>query len=199
MTKAQTMLYFREWAAVRRACKAAAAPEPARHELHLRALGVEKSSKVFTNADFDRVLAEFRAISQPANVTGQVRQLRQPRARLEMSMEEILRCIGVYVGDVEAYAGSICLERFGTPDWRDLSAEKHPQRSNPKIHSSQLDQFQWTLSRCLNGENGLRNRAGDTLHEMKMKAEVECHCATFCRGAATAAAVPEPEMEGQPF
>jgi hypothetical protein len=116
-----------------------------------------------------------------------------------MSLEEIMRCLSLYVGDVDAYVASVCLDRFHTPDWRDLSEEKHPQNNNPKIRSSQLDQFQWTLSRCLNGESGLRNRAGDTLHEMKMKAEVACHCATFCRGAGAVVAVAEEAMEGQPF
>lgn len=195
MTKAQTMLYFREWGRVRAVCRAAAWPEPDRHALHVRALGAAKSSKEFNNEDLDKVLAEFRAISQPAGVKAQLRQQRQPRTRLEFSLDELLACLGLYVADAHAYAAGICLDRFGTPDWTELSMEAVPHRSDPAVSSSQLDQFRWTLARALNGKTGLRNRAGDTLHDMKLKAGLPCHCAKLCAGGVVA----NEEMEGQPF
>ena len=77
MTEKQEKLYWREWAAVR-----AAWPEADRHELHARALGTDKSHRIFSNADFDRVLAQFRAVSRPTDVDAQLRQLRQVRMRL---------------------------------------------------------------------------------------------------------------------
>ena len=187
MTSAQTKLYWREWAAVRRVCKAAALPEPDRHELHARALGADKSSTDFDNADLDRVLAEFRAISQPASVSAQLRQQRQPRRRMEFSIDELLLCIGLYVADAEAYAASICLARFKSPDFRELSERE-------------LEQFRWTLAGRLNGKTGLRNKAGDSLHDMKTKAGLPCHCATYCakRGVVLVGAE-EPALEEQPF
>ena len=42
-----------------------------------------------------------------------------------------------------------------------------------KFCGSQLSQMQWTLSRWL---NDLRNEAGDTIHDMKVKAKVPCDC-----------------------
>lgn len=83
MTPAQTTLYFREWNNVRERCKAEGWVLPDRHQLHVRALGKDKSSKLFTNPDLDKVLAVFRSFSQPASVNAQVRQERMPRTRLE--------------------------------------------------------------------------------------------------------------------
>lgn len=55
---------------------------------------------------------------------------------------------------------------------------------------SQLHQMQWTLSRWL---NTLRNAAGDSIHEMRMKASVPCTCA-ICRGRRAAATVGDDEL-----
>jgi hypothetical protein len=81
MTKAQASLYWREWGKVRKA-----APETDRHELHVRALGADRSHKEFTNGDLDQVLAEFRVVSEPWNLNAQMRQLNQPRKRLMWSI-----------------------------------------------------------------------------------------------------------------
>ena len=176
MTPRQRALYFREWSRVRAACKAAALPMPDRHELHRRALGQDKSSKDFNNDDLDAVLGVFRAISQPASLGSQLRQQRQPRARQEMSIEQILRCLALYVDDVDAYVASLCLARFHTIDWRELSDVKRPHKTNPHAASSPLDQFRWTLSGRLNGADGFRAQAGHSLHEMKTLAGVPCTC-----------------------
>ncbi len=82
MTALQNRLYFREWGRVRAVCKQHGFPVPDRHALHVKALGLDKSHLDFTDADFDQVLAEFRAISQPDNLAAQLRQQEQPRCRL---------------------------------------------------------------------------------------------------------------------
>jgi hypothetical protein len=56
---------------------------PDRHDLHKRALGIDKSHLSFSNADFDKVLGVFRSYSQAENLNAQVRQERMPRTRLE--------------------------------------------------------------------------------------------------------------------
>jgi len=83
MTKAQTRLYWREWSKVRKA-----EPKTDRHELHIRALGLDRSHKEFTNGDLDKVLAEFRVVSEPWNLNAQMRQLNQPRKRLMWSIRQ---------------------------------------------------------------------------------------------------------------
>ena len=71
MTPKQNSLYWREWGAVVRHCKAANLPVPDRHDLHLAALGADMSHLAFSNEDFDRVLAQFRAQSRPADLGAQ--------------------------------------------------------------------------------------------------------------------------------
>ena len=84
MTQKQNYLYWREWAAVRRVDAGAD-----RHALHASALGEDKSHKDFSNAEFDKVLQEFRAISQPANLAAQLRQINQPKTRLIFKIRQL--------------------------------------------------------------------------------------------------------------
>ena len=70
MTPKQTSLYWREWSKAKRALVSLSLPkgegqgegsspdwDQKRYELHHSALGHDKSSKDFTNADLDKVLA----------------------------------------------------------------------------------------------------------------------------------------------
>lgn len=83
MTAAQKALYWREWSACRAALAAAGRPatDTDRHKLQYRALGFSKSSSALTNAEFDKVLAIFRAQSKPADLDAQLRQIDQPDVR----------------------------------------------------------------------------------------------------------------------
>lgn len=85
MSPDQTRLYFREWGKVRRHFLARGIdPNQAdakRYELHTRALGVDKSSKDFSNTDLDKVLGVFFAILRPDDLNSQLRQLDQGEER----------------------------------------------------------------------------------------------------------------------
>ena len=107
MTPAQNKLYFREWGRVRSVCKQQGFPIPDRHDLHVKALGLDRSHLDFTNEDLDQVLAEFRAISQPDNLAAQLRQQDQPRRRLLYSIMRLAD---------EPYWRAIARDKFGTPD-----------------------------------------------------------------------------------
>jgi len=107
MTALQNSLYFREWGRVRAACKQQGFPVPDRHSLHVKALGQDKSHLDFTNEDFDLVLAEFRALSQPDNLAAQIRQLDMPRRRLLYSIRRLA---------AESYWRAIARDKFGTAD-----------------------------------------------------------------------------------
>ncbi|MCX6922705.1 MAG: hypothetical protein NT154_05745 [Verrucomicrobia bacterium] len=107
MTALQNSLYFREWGRVRVACKQQGFPVPDRHSLHVKGLGHDKSHLDFTNEDFDLVLAEFRALSQPANLAAQLRQQDQPRRRLLYTICRLAP---------EPYWRSIARDKFGTTD-----------------------------------------------------------------------------------
>jgi hypothetical protein len=107
MTALQNSLYFREWGKVRAACKQQGFPVPDRHSLHVKALGQDKSHLHFTNDDFDRVLAEFRALSQPESLAAQLRQQDQPRRRLLYTICRLAP---------EPYWRAIAQDKFGTSD-----------------------------------------------------------------------------------
>ena len=120
MSPAQDKLYWREWGAVSRRCRDRGLPVPDRHELHAAALGADKSHKDFTNADFDKVLAQFRAHSQPDNVAAQLRQLDQPKVRLRhkiMSFDQ-------------AYWQAIARDKFGHADLEELDLDQLTQLRN---------------------------------------------------------------------
>jgi hypothetical protein len=87
MTAAQKSLYWREWAACKKALTrhgyGSDELEAQRHRLHIEALGTDKSSKSLTNADLDAILAIFRAYSRPADLSEQLRIIDQPDKRLQ--------------------------------------------------------------------------------------------------------------------
>lgn len=116
MTKAQVSLYWREWNKARKA-----APATDRHELHIKALGFDASHKEFTNGDLDKVLAEFRAVSEPWNVNAQMRQLNQPRKRLMWSIRNRAD---------QPYWERIMRDRFKKERLEDLTDEQLKQLRN---------------------------------------------------------------------
>lgn len=92
MTPLQTAKYFREWGLVREHYRKKGIDpklcDAKRHELHVRALGVKKSSKLFTNADLDKVLAVFYAITRPADLNTQLRQQEQQIERMRKMQDD---------------------------------------------------------------------------------------------------------------
>lgn len=93
MNSAQTNLYFFHWGKAREHYRAkgltAKQADAKRHELHKRALGRDKSSKDFTNAELDKVIAAFQAAYDGGNLEAQLAQLDQPESR---RLRMIKRC-----------------------------------------------------------------------------------------------------------
>jgi hypothetical protein len=115
MSPKQNSLYWREWSAVRKKLAAdPSAPAADRHALHIEALGADKSHHAFTNTDFDKVLAAFRAVTRPADLDAQLRQINQDRTR---TLHAIQR-------HDHPYIAAIALERFQTSDYTQLPTPK---------------------------------------------------------------------------
>ncbi len=175
MTGKQEALYWREWGAVSRAAKAQGLAAPDRHELHAQALGVATgghwSHKDFTNGQFDLVLGVFRAFSRPSSVDAQLRQIQQPETRKMGRLEELRRCLALYVGDAETYVAAVCNDKFGTPFVEDLGVTR-PAPGRP----SQREGLLMTLAARLDGRTGFRKRAGHSVHDMRIKAGLQCSC-----------------------
>ena len=90
MTSKQTILYWREFAAWKRAREGRGLPvdSAARHALTQKALGYAKSSKSLTNGEFDKVLMAFRAESHPDDLAGQIRLQEQAEDRRSTLLDD---------------------------------------------------------------------------------------------------------------
>jgi hypothetical protein len=198
MTKAQTYLYWREYQAACRAAKAAELPPLDRHELHRRALGKNKSSKLFTNADLDKVLAIFRSYTRPADLRPQLRQLRMPRIRLEHKIvieqaallavvlpphATIQPCNHSTALDrqlaAESYILQIMRERFHTTDIKSIPHDL--DNTDPDRKDTPLEMLRNTLSSRINTLRAAK-RPKMSIHDMFALAGLECTCAR-CRAA----------------
>jgi len=120
VTTNQTNLYFFEWGLVRKHYLAKGLdPKQAdnkRHELHKRALGRDKSSKDFTNADLDRVIAAFRAVYDGGNLDAQLAQLDQPENRRLRMVQRCRAAAGSFIEGEEritAYLDGTADRMFG--------------------------------------------------------------------------------------
>lgn len=85
-SKAKDRLYLYEWGCARRVFRkqgfSSQEADAKRHELHIQAMGRDKSHYDFTNSDFDKVLGAFRAISKPADLISQLEALNGRTKRL---------------------------------------------------------------------------------------------------------------------
>ncbi len=113
MTAKQNSLYWRAWAGAKRA---ASLEDSDRHALHVRALGSDKSHADFSERDFDLVLAEFRALSDPTNLTDQVAALNQPLIRLRFRIRKEAS---------PEYIKTLLAERFAWAVWLRNTYPKH--------------------------------------------------------------------------
>jgi hypothetical protein len=148
MTPKQKALYFREFAAARRAYERTIGHKlntidalELRYGLHQRALGLDKSSTALTNSDLDKVLAEFRALSRPDDLNTQLRQQNQDRTRKLHWIE--------HSGHSPAYIAKICEAKFSI-DITYNSHHSHNSHSAPALDftlltNPQLTQLHLTL------------------------------------------------------
>jgi len=99
---------------------------------------------------------------------------------------ELVPCLELYEADVPAYMTEIMADKNRW--WKidrpvceitimDLDAKPvhrwNPKKKEMQDFPSQLEQLQYTLQARLNTK---RNEAGETIHEMKKRACIPCHC-----------------------
>jgi len=154
---------------------------------------LESTNDLDDKADIDRVKACLGMLADDLKKTEEVGQPQIGRARrLRDVIRDQIKCIGVYLPHPRAFVAEIINDKFNrarrveTLTVRDLTDDPIILRDGREI-PSQLDQLVMTLGACLNGSGkmrgtkrsrlGFRVAAGDTLHEMKMKAGVRCDCA----------------------
>lgn len=139
MTKNQNALYWREWSAVRKA-----SPASDRHDLHIQALGDDKSHVDFDNDDFDKVLAAFRAISQPGNLNAQLHALNGQRKRLMFGIRKLARSMDAGEAYVQGIIDRMDARRGEKPGddqdaWeRERERDERPRRKLEELHPREL-------------------------------------------------------------
>ena len=128
MNPAQLRLYRREWGLTRRWLRAhGRTPERAdsmRHEMHKGAIGYDKSSLDFTNAELDKVLAKFRSWSDGANLDAQLAAEDQPELRiqaLQANARELASHCVARAGMEAAYLDGLARRLFKVEAWHKLA------------------------------------------------------------------------------
>lgn len=134
MTQAQLALYRFEWGRTRKWLRAhGRTPERAdsmRHEIHKAALGVDKSSLEFTNADLDKVLAKLRSYSDGANLDAQLAAEDQPAHRIQAlvaNARELAAAVVSREGTERAYLDGLAKRVFKNGDYQALQERQLQQ------------------------------------------------------------------------
>lgn len=86
-----------------------------RHACHLVALGLDKSSLDLSNRELDQVLALFRVLADPDDLSARI-ALDHPEKDARRRLEWAVRNCGL----PEAYVRTVCSSKFGTHNWRGL-------------------------------------------------------------------------------
>jgi hypothetical protein len=201
LSSAQVQRFWREWGNTckvmnwtRAAGMTTAQIDSERKEL-LTGCGFNSLTEVDRTDGFTRVLNELLVLQgtsiQAAKETIDP-SLNQARVLRNQILTEIIPCLELYRGEnLNADLAKIMADKnrwwkLDRPErgmtLMDLDARPifriDKASGQKKYCGSQLSQIQWTLSRWL---NELRNQAGDTVHQMKIKSGVPCDCA-ICRG-----------------
>jgi len=201
LTTEQVNLFWREWP---KSCKAmgwtrangmSAKEIDAKRKEFLARCGFDSLTKVDRLDGFTKVKNELLVLQGVSLKAAQETidpALNQARVLRTQILTEIIPCLELYRGE-QLVADLAGIMEDKNRWWKldrpargmtlmDLDARPiyrtDKTTGGQKYMGSQLSQLQWTLSRWL---NELRNQAGDTIHGMKMKANVPCTCAA-CRG-----------------
>lgn len=190
ITNDQRRKYFGWW---RDACKAqgwtkengwtAEMTEDKRHEIQAKAINAVKSSSQLTDEEFDWVKAAFRALADNLKGVQETTDKEAGKARrwIWVIKHRLTPCLRLYVGNDEAYLAALLRDRFkvfaGLSHWTQLSPSPEV-RLGPRgalvEGPGQLQQFLITVSARVHAH---RKEAGDSVHEMNLKARVKCECA----------------------
>jgi hypothetical protein len=89
-----------------------------RHACHIVALGRDKSSKVLNNAELDRVVALFKLLADPEDLSAIM--------AWENPVEADVKRVKWFITNTapSAYVAAIARDKFGTSDWESLDLKQ---------------------------------------------------------------------------
>lgn len=184
LTPAQTQRFWREWAATVKACNWDRAQGEIERRAMLERCGFSSLTRVDRLDGFTKVLNEvisLRGDNVQAAIESEDQTINKAVRLRYVILEELVPCLELYVSDVRRYLQEILDDRNRW--WRiyrngraitllDLDA-KPIRRRDGRSMPSQLDQVRMTLQARL---NTLRAKSKDTIHDMKLRAQVKCDC-----------------------
>ena len=173
LSSEQVKLFWREWP---KSCAAqgwtrANGMSPtqidAKRKEFLLRCGFDSLTKVDRTEGFTRVKNELFLLQRPDLKAARETidpSLNESRVLRHGILTELIPCLEVYVPDVRAYLAEV------------LFHQGEQMRSLDLMHLSagQLRQLRFTINARLNEK---RKAAGDTIHDMKLKAGLPCKCA----------------------
>ena len=201
----QVNLFWREWP---KSCKAmgwtrangmSAKEIDAKRKEFLLRCGFDSLTKVDRVDGFTKVKMELlvlQGVSVKAGIESEDLTINKARTIRHFIVTDLVPCLELYVADVRGYMTSIMEDKNRW--WKidrptrditlmDLDAKpvyRHDKKTGElKTWPSQLEQMNWTMAARL---NTLRKDAGDTIHDMRLRAGLKCVCAVCC-GRRTAA------------
>jgi len=192
----QVKLFWREWP---KSCAAqgwtrakgmSSKDIDAKRKEFLLRCGFDSLTKVDRTDGFTRVKNELTLLQRPDLKAARETvdpELNAARVLRHHIAAEIIPCLELYT-KVFAYTDEVFFNRAAAMRRLDL----------PALTSGQLRQVRFTLAARL---NSLRRAAGDTIHDMKLKASVPCACAK-CRATPLTFIAPlhgPAELIGNPF
>lgn len=194
LSKAQVAMFWRMWS---KACQVqgwtrengfAAAQTDAKRKDVLGRCGFSSLHDVDRSAGYGRVKAELESLAEKlAGAIESVKPELDEARRLHWRLNQDVLCLQLYLGEGSvAYVEAIARDKFDLPRLKpvdlDLLGTAPIPRVEPRTGAliegpSQLLQLVMTVRARL-GE--LRKIAGDTEHEMRLRAGAKCFCAA-CR------------------
>lgn len=157
ITSRQNALYWREWAAAKRALMPGRETwtkleeNERRHDITIEALGRDKSHLEFTNADFDKVLGALRAISKPGDLNAQIRQARQQDIRARYVLDRLMVKLGkgrnyvqgvidkIYNDDPAPDLNKLPLEERAAARWqRERARDSRPRKLMENLTADEM-------------------------------------------------------------
>lgn len=221
LSESQVKRFWREWAD---ACRAqgwttekgvTSKQVDAHRKSLLKRAGFESLKQVDRSAGFNRVLGELGILSSRLKPTVERDnpQIDAERRKRWVIQNRLLPCLGVYVDNPDRYLASILQDKFA---WKPTGNYGVPMTlddlaDDPVIvtgsagqlieRPSQLDQVIMTLESRIQNR---RKESGDSVHDMRMKAEISCDCRICTKPAPIslqeATGTPDaPEAETTPF
>lgn len=212
MTKAQRITLMADWWPA--ACRAQGW-QPGDREQRLAVLAqavgrpLTSASDLNSTSDVDRVRVHLQTLAD--NVSAAMEQEHEgPARRQRVALDEILRCLALYHPDPEGYVREVIRDKFARgrrdrpardlhaplPTMDDLSTQPrlwtNPRTGQVVELASELEQLLMTITRAVNGKNGMRNAAGHSLHDMRTRAGLRCSCAHCSRYGQRPALAPAP-------